>query len=352
MVEVHVLDRLRAMAQRKRWIVGLAVGSRCRQLRAALVGVEGLGLSSRVEIAAQAQLLISPDITQRFDRLRRSRGTSPVDAALLAALLAECQAALLDDFAAQIAPVWDRVLAVAVDDPGLWRRADGLTGYVGLCDAARLAELSGHNVMDAFAARDLAQEGRGRPLLCIPHWMLLRDLLKTRVLVQAGRAIRVTYLPGSRDATGARRIQYFEVDPCAGPSPEAPAGRDQIAADAVTRCIMTDLPQVPNIDELVLGARVNSDTALAGELARRMPNVRVLDAAQLGIPPGALQGAAVALLGLLHLDQIPANATGITGARIPRVLGRLTPGSLTNWHRLLRELAAAKPTVVALRSAV
>jgi hypothetical protein len=60
----------------------------------------------------------------------------------------------------------------------------------------------------------------------------------------------------------------------------------------------------------------------------------------------------VALLGLLHLDQIPANATGITGARIPRVLGRLTPGSLTNWNRLVRELANARPSVVALRSAM
>jgi 1,6-anhydro-N-acetylmuramate kinase len=352
MVEVHVLNRLRAAAQRKRWIVGLAVGSRCRQLHAALVGLEGAGLSSRVEIAAQARLLISPDVTQRFGRLQQNRGKSPVDAALLATLLAECQASLLEAFAAQIAPVWDRVLAVAVDDPGLWRRAGGLTGYVGLCDAARLAELSGHNVMDAFAARDLAQGGRGRPLVCVPHWMLLHDLLKTRVLVEVGRTIRVTYLPGSRDATGARRILYFKVEPCAGPACEAQAAGNQAAADAVRRCLMTDLPQVPRIDELVLSARGNSRSALAGELVRQMPNLRVLDPAELGIPRGALKPAAVALLGLLHLDQIPANATGITGARIPRVLGRLTPGSLGNWHRLVRELATAKPSVVTLRSAV
>jgi 1,6-anhydro-N-acetylmuramate kinase len=352
MVEVHVLDRLRATAQRKRWIVGLAVGSRCRQLRAALVGVEGTGLPSRIEVAAQARLLISPDVTQRFARLQQKRGKSPVDAALLAALLAECQASLLETFAAQIAPVWDRVLAVAVDDPGLWRRAGGLTGYVGLCDAARLAELSGHNVMDAFAARDLAQQGRGRPLLCIPHWMLLHDVLKTRALVEVGRTIRVTYLPGSRDATGARRIRYFKVEHSAGPSSEPQAEGSQTVAEAVRRCIVTNLAQMPRIDELVLSARGNSRTALAGELARQMPNVRVLDPAELGIPRGALKPAAVALLGLLHLDQFPANATGITGARIPRVLGRLSPGSLTNWHRLVRELAAAKPSVIALRSAI
>jgi hypothetical protein len=60
----------------------------------------------------------------------------------------------------------------------------------------------------------------------------------------------------------------------------------------------------------------------------------------------------VALLGLLHLDQVPAAATAITGARTPRVLGRLTPGSLVHWHRLVRELAALRPSAVALRSAV
>ncbi|MBI3837485.1 MAG: anhydro-N-acetylmuramic acid kinase [Planctomycetia bacterium] len=352
MVEVQVLDRLCAVAQRRRWIVGLAVGSRCRQLRAALVGVEGAGLSSRVEVAAQARQLISPDLAGLFARLRQNRAKSPLDAALLAAQLAESQASLLDDFAARIAPVWDRVLAVAVDDPGLWGRGGGLTAYLGLCDAARLAELSGHNVIDAFPARDLAQEGRGRPLLSTAYWMLLHDLQKTRALVDVRRAIRITYLPGSRDATGARRILYFEVEACADAPRAAQAAHDQIAADAVTRCIMTDLPQIPPIEELVLCGMGEPSTAFGGELTRRLPAVRVLDPATLGIPLGALKPAAVALLGLLHLDQIPANATGITGARIPRVLGRLTPGSLANWHRLVREMANAKPSVVALRSAV
>ena len=352
MVEVHVLDRLRVAAQRKRWIIGLTVGSHCRQLAAALVGIEGHGLTSRIEVAAHARLPISKNLASRFTRLRKNRCTSSADAALLAAHLAESQASLLDDFAAQIAPVWDRILAVAVDDPGLWGRAGGLTGYLGLCDAARLAELSGHNVIDAFPARDLAQEGRGRPLLSLPYWMLLHDPRKTRVLVDVGRTTRLTYLPGSRDTAGAQRIAYFEMASCGNAAQQTPAASDECWAEAVAGSMATDLPQMPSIDEVVLCGAGKNTASFTGALASRLANVQVLNTAELGIPLATLKPAAVALLGLLHLDQVPANAPGLTGARIPRVLGRLTPGSLTNWHRLVRELANAKPNVVSLRSAI
>ncbi len=346
MVEVQLLDRLRALAHRKRWTIGLAVSSGCRWLHAALVGSEGRGLSIRAQVVADRTWAIPPELTRLFARLRRGRHRSPTDAALLAAQLAECQAILLDEFAAQIAPVWDRVLAVAVDDPGLWRHALGLIGHVGLCDAARLAELSGLNVLDAFAARDLAQDGLGRPLSPIPHWILLHDLQKNRVLLQIGRSPRLTYLPASRDTSGAARVLHCkaDVEPASGPSADA------LAAE-IAGCLATHFPPLPRVDELLVCDHRRFPSPLAG-LGAHVPNVQVFELAQLGFTPATLRAAGLAVLGLLHLDQTPANATAITGARTPRVLGRLTPGSLPNWHRLIRELAAAKPSVVTLRSAV
>jgi 1,6-anhydro-N-acetylmuramate kinase len=316
--------------------------------------VEGHGLAARCEVAADSSLTIPPAITQGFARLKTSRGL-PTDAALLAAHLAESQAAFLDAFAAEIAPVWDRVLAVAVDDPGLWRHAGGLTAYAGLCDAARLAELSGQNVVDAFAARDLAQDGRGRPLLCIPNWMLLHDLQKTRALVQWGRQLRITYLPGSRDAAGAARVRFFDVESPDDLSRSRSALGAEAASDVAVRaidCVMCALPKLPPVNEMIVDGPAELAAALARELARRACDVRVFDAWELGAGRWSLKPAGVALLGLLHLDQIPAGTTAITGARVPRVLGRLTPGSLANWHRLIRELAGARPSVVPLRSAV
>ena len=165
MVEMHVLNRLRALAEHRRWFLGLAPTARCGWLTVALVAVEGGGLSSRVESVAHRRVRLPTELAQAYRRLRAGRRNRPGDTALLAARLAESSAALLDDFAAEVAPVWQRLSAVALHGPGLWRRADGLIGYSGLCDAARLADQTGLNVIDGFPDRDLAQDGRGRPLL-------------------------------------------------------------------------------------------------------------------------------------------------------------------------------------------
>jgi hypothetical protein len=64
------------------------------------------------------------------------------------------------------------------------------------------------------------------------------------------------------------------------------------------------------------------------------------------------QAAAAAILALLFLDQTPANSPRITGVEVPRVLGRLTPGSPTHWNALLREVAGGKGAIMSLRSAL
>jgi 1,6-anhydro-N-acetylmuramate kinase len=345
MGEVQQLDHLRALAARKRWMIGLRTSGHCRRLDVALVGTEGRGLASRAEVHAYRGASLPREVRRLFARLRRGRG-SPAEAALLAAQLAEGQAALVDEFASQIAPVWERVLAVAVDDPGLWHRSAGLVCSVGLCDTARLADLCGLNVVDGFAGRDLAQGGRGRPLSPVPYWILLHDVQKTRVLVEWNGAIQVTFLPASRDASGASRVRWFRV-------PNSDSSDVHAAlADGLVRSIARKLPSVPRIDQLVLCCPPRHAGSILGELATRLPHVQVLEETRLGVPNGALGPAAVALLGLLNLDQVPAGATEITGARTARVLGRLTPGSLASWRGLVCELAAAKPSVVSLRSAV
>ena len=336
MVDGHLLSRLGALAMRKRWVVGLSINPSLRRLTAALVAAEGRGLAARVEVAAHHQSRLPREVSCSLQRLESGKPVDPGASALVAARLAECQAALLDDFASEVAPVWHRVMAVAVADLGLWRRRRGLTAWLGLCDAARLAELSGMNVIDAFAPRDLAQEGRGRPLSPLPAWMLLHDLQKSRVLVQGGPSTRLTWLPASRDASGAARVKTSVV---AGEgAPIVPA-------------IVEKLSSGPHVDELLLTGRMAS-LPWVEELSSKISTLRVVSLESQQVPPVAFRAATAGILGLLHLDQTPANSTATTGARTPRVLGRLTPGSLANWHRLIQELAAARPSVVTLRSAV
>lgn len=59
-----------------------------------------------------------------------------------------------------------------------------------------------------------------------------------------------------------------------------------------------------------------------------------------------------ATLGLMHVDQMPANIPSLTMADVPRILGRLTPGKPTNWRKLLVEMADYRPPAMRLRDAV
>lgn len=348
MLDVRLLDRLHALQHRRRWIIGLRLSAGCRRLRAALVGVEGRGLAAKAEVFAHSQASVPSHVQRAYAQLRARAHARQVQPALFAAQLAECQAALLDELACEVAPVWDRVLAVAVDDPGLWSSASGLRGWQGLCDAARLAELSGQNVIEGFAARDLAQDGRGRPLTPIPDWLLLHDLQKNRLLMEWGRSVRCTYLPASRDTTGAARALSFRVS-----DPQGRAGTDgsQVTAQAVADRLRHELPAGTRIDQLLVTGDGPQSTA-AQSLVQRLEGTILLPADHWPLRLTALRPASVALLGMLHLDQTPANVPTITGARTSRVLGRLTPGSLPAWHRLVRELSTAKPSVMSLRSAV
>lgn len=346
MLDVRLLDRLHSLQHRRRWLIGLRLSAGCRRLRAALLGVEGRGLAVKAEVFAHNHARLPRHVRRAYAQLRRKGNAQRGCPALFAAQLAECQAALLDELAGQVAPVWDRVLAVAVDDPGLWSSTAGLIGWQGLCDAARLAELSGQNVIDGFAARDLAQDGRGRPLSPIPDWLLLHDLQKHRLLVEWGRGVRCTYLPASRDTTGAART----LSVCVRLPQQAAADSQGELASTVAGQLRQQLPAGIRIDQLLWASRGAESTACQ-VLAEKL-GAQAIAFEQLSLPRQALRPAAVALLGMLHLDQTPANVPAITGARTSRVLGRLTPGSLPAWHRLVGELSSARPSVMPLRSAV
>ncbi len=354
MVDPKLLDELGTLATRRRWLLGLSIGRGCRRLHVALVGIEGHGLSCRASVFAHRRAAVPPPLVRRYQRLCGRHGSriraGPAEAALLAAQLAEAQAELVDEFSADIAPVWGRLTALAVGDFALWHRRQGMRVYLPLSDAARLAELTGQNVIDAFAARDLAQDGRGRPLSPLPDWLLLRDAQKSRLVVQFGKRVALCWLLASREASGTSRCGQLRL--------ELPADTaDSRAAwlEAAGQRLRTLMPPGGRVDQLVVSEQPQHRHEFLVDLAARLGGgtaIEIVSLADLGVPAGSLAAARAALLGMLHVDQVPANLVTMTGARAPRVLGRLTPGSYTSWHRLMRELATAKPAVVALRTAV
>ncbi len=105
------------------------------------------------------------------------------------------------------------------------------------------------------------------------------------------------------------------------------------------------------VDQLVVSGGGQHNGLLLREIGR-LTGLPVMRIDQLDIPGGALESAAAGLLALLHLDQVPANRPEITGAEVPRLLGRLTPGHPQNWRRLLECCAGQQTPARPLRSAL
>lgn len=128
--------------------------------------------------------------------------------------LVQTQAQAIDALLARAKLPQTQVLVVGLGDSGLWSHAKAFEPcYLPLSDPARLAERTGLNVIDAFAARDLARGGLGGPILPLAQWVLLGDPYRNRLLVDLGRTIRLVYLPREPAARAADRVVALDVGP-------------------------------------------------------------------------------------------------------------------------------------------
>jgi anhydro-N-acetylmuramic acid kinase len=215
--------RLRLTARQRpdgsRWTIGVQVSSDCDRVTAALVASAGHGIELRAEIADVATAEIPREARAMFEQLTCPRvGPADPDFAgrvtALCAQLADLEALVVNDLIAGSREASSQLLAVSVHDAGLWscgKAASG--GYLGLCDAARLAELTGSNVIDAFPARDVARGGQGGPITALAEWVLLKDPERSRVLLDLGPTVRMSYLPRESRPQAASRVLAFEAGP-------------------------------------------------------------------------------------------------------------------------------------------
>ena len=411
-------------ADGRRWMVGVALASRCERIAAALLSVRGKGLAAVADVVGARTIGVPLATSALFDALSNGQGRAVASLAALRRQLAELEAPLVIELLDALGVAPGRVLGVGIDDPGIWEYDRGEpTGYLGLCDPARVAEATGLNVIDAFPARDLAVGGQGGPLTGLPNWILLRDPLRSRVLLDLGRTIRFSYLPASNTPRAETRVASFDAGPglslldslterlTGGQHHFDPGGRlavqgkrlpelvqhwlsnpyfdgppprwhargvrpDRFLADAVrmavasgwsvrdllctatrfiaemiARALHRRLPNGAAIDEIVIVGGGQHNGMLLREIGclTTLPLTRLGD---LGLPAESLDPAAVGLLAMLHIDQVPANSTSLTGATTPRLLGRLTGGAPQNWQLLLETCAGSNSALRPLRAAV
>lgn len=207
-------------ADPRRCAAGVAVAPGGSRISAALVWAEGRGLAMRARVGEGITAQLPAETVARLAQLAdRSTAAAPAATvetiAILAAELAGHQAALLDTLLSQSGVAPQRILVVGVLDLGLWGGPGGSAGtYVCLGDPARLAELTGLNVVDAFPARDVAQGGQGGPLSAVPLWLLLRHPRRHRLVVDLGRTTRLAWLPpSSREDSLPPGLRAFDVGP-------------------------------------------------------------------------------------------------------------------------------------------
>ncbi|MCL2006257.1 MAG: anhydro-N-acetylmuramic acid kinase [Planctomycetaceae bacterium] len=103
--------------------------------------------------------------------------------------------------------------------------------------------------------------------------------------------------------------------------------------------------------ELLIQGSGQKHGLLMNSLISHLDKRTLLPIVQLGIPVDTFDGLCTAMLALLAVDHIPGNLPHLTGSETVKPLGRITQGSMSNWHRLLCEMAATKPASRSLRSA-
>jgi anhydro-N-acetylmuramic acid kinase len=182
---------------RQRFVGGIDVRLHPAEVRGVILKLTGRGLDARPNLHAVAVEDISRGTASLLEDVVLDGQARPARMAQLATELSEMEAVVVQRLLNQHSGGRTSLLGFGVHDPGVWT-IDPMarSSYMGLCDAARLAETSGVNVIDDFPARDIAQRGYGRPLEAMPYWFLLgaeRDV--STLVVDIAARTTLTWLP-------------------------------------------------------------------------------------------------------------------------------------------------------------
>jgi anhydro-N-acetylmuramic acid kinase len=199
----------------RRYTIGVLVSSACKEIAA--VAVEAVHQASTPPAVGEVRgARVPEELTGLFGQLSAASSCPLALLTTLRTQLTELEASLVCELLGELSLPAASVLAVGIHDPGIWTCAptsSAPVGFLGLCDPARLAEITGLCVVDAFPCRDLAAGGQGGPITAIAEWLLLRDARHTRVLLDLGQTARITYLPAMSVPNAAARVLAFEVGP-------------------------------------------------------------------------------------------------------------------------------------------
>lgn len=321
------------------------------RLSASLIVTEGRGKYLRVRhVEAQSTEVPSALAGSLQEQYQAPNGNWPP----LLSDLADFQAAEFDRLKRVAGKFVDRILCLAVGDPGLWLQDfDGRKTYLSACDPCKLSELTGVSVVDGFPARDLAAGGNGSALSGLPLWLWLADRPQkaarhsTGLILLEENEVTAWFLPGSDGLDevlpDVERLQLETQQ----------LSSENLAASIATFFQRPRKAGLP-LQQLIFAAAEESEATVAITVA----GLTGLEAEPLPLVPEhssrpeIASAVATSILGALFVDQMPGNVPALSGAGIQRILGRITPGSPASWRNLLINMTDSQAPTMKLRDAV
>jgi anhydro-N-acetylmuramic acid kinase len=193
-------------------LIGLASGSTCDGIDAALVEAEGLGLDMRLK---HRHSLHQPYPKELRELLFKVSGTASAPArqvGLVHRLMGEAAAAAARQVAEEVGCGTNQIQICGINGHRAWHDAEGrYPSSLELCMAAVVAERTGLTTVSDFGARDLVVGGTGTSLTALIDHLLFHDLREARVLVNLGGLASIVFLPAN---PRPRQVLGFHAGPC------------------------------------------------------------------------------------------------------------------------------------------
>lgn len=349
-----------------RLCMGVAVSPDVKSVSCVLLMTAGHGKFVRLQHVAGQRFLVPDAIQQTWKTVEHDPKLEA--ARRFMSEMADFQSQAIDVVKRQAGKYVDRILAVALTDAGIWvSDFDGSKICCPMTDSQRVADLTGLTVIDDFPANDLLGGGSGAPLDALPMWLAFSD--RSEKIASAHRLVVI--VDEQTDEPVDETYSAWLLPASDGLDAELPpiqwvVGQHSTKVDSSVDCITKAVEEKLKVVESQTGIGSNGVVRNAlvvgkGRLAETLCDVWGCES--IGDVPaeknpwanlscGTLSGATSAMLGLLHIDQLQANIPWLTGAGEQRVLGRLTPGSPSNWRQLVREMADFRPPAMKLKDAV
>lgn len=344
-----------------RLIIGLAVNPKVSELQCVLMMTDGHGKFLRLRHVVGQVVPIAKTIQDSWLKISGSEGNPRLkDTRQFMSELADFQSQAIESVKLHAGKYVDRILAVALTDPGLWvDDFDGRRIYCALSDSQRVADLTGLTVIDNFPVNDVLSGGSGGPLEPLPLWLAFADrhervASEHRIVILAEEQIRAFLLPAS-DGLDAE-LPLIQIA-AASKNDFADAFEEALKQlHHQTRQRLTNGPMPAVAQTFVFGTEQRK-TELKSVLANRLVTREITTAHPealdcLGVDHDSIFATIAGLLGILHIDQMQGNLPWLTGATDQRVLGRLTPGTPSNWRQLVREMSDFSPPAMKLKDAI